>query len=76
MVFFNVLKMLTVETRQRLFQETSIIWFPKQTLFLNLRIIGNATSHFVLDGLFELNPSETTGHTNSILRMILTANIK
>ena len=43
---------------------------PEIKLFFNLRIIGDATSDFVLDRLFKLNTFEITGHTNSKLGII------
>ena len=44
-------------------------FIPKKE-FINLMIIGDATSNFVFDHHFKLNSSKTTGHTNSKLGTI------
>ena len=38
--------------------------------YLNVGLVGDATSDFVFDRLFKLNCFETTGHTNSKLDII------
>ena len=43
---------------------------PKTEFVFILRIIGDATSDFVLEWPFKLNCFETTGHINSKLRTI------